>query len=200
MPYARTTAALASVLGTIAFLVTQPLSGQQPTAPAAAASPFGAVSTAAPMTTPVMGGMFPGYPAGASPYSVPVNDPEMTKVLTDEARLDQEASAIVEEYARTEDEGQRSKLKSKLSAALEKQFDLQQKRRELEVARIETQLKKLREVMRKRTDARQAIVDKRLDQLVREAEGLGWTTPGSSSRRGATTYYPSAGVPSQVSR
>ena len=52
-----------------------------------------------------------------------------------------------------------------LAEALQKQFDLQQKRRDLEVAHIEAQLKKLREVMRKRGESRQTIIDKRLDQM-----------------------------------
>lgn len=199
MPYARTTAALAIVLGTIAFLVTQPLAGQQPAQTAAQSPYFAGQAAAFPSTTAPAPVAYPGYaPAVATTAT---NDPELSKVLVEEAKLDQEANSIIEEYAKTEDEGQRSKLKSKLSAALEKQFDLQQKRRELEVTRIENQLKKLRELMRKRSDARQAIVDKRLDQLVREAEGLGWTTPGAPRRAttssSSTLFAPTA---SPVSR
>src|SRR5205823_6115072 len=102
-------------------------------------------------------------------------DPELDKLLAEEGRLDRDAANLIGEYARTEDEAQRVKTKAKLAEALQKQFDLQQKRRDLEVAHIEAQVKKLREVMRKRGEARQTIIDKRLDQLLREADGLGWT-------------------------
>ncbi len=92
-----------------------------------------------------------------------------------EAVLEQQAAGLMREYAQTEDEGQRAKVKTKLADLLNKQFDMQQKRRDQEVAAIEAQLKKLRELMRKRGENRQKIIDNRLDQLVREAEGLGWT-------------------------
>jgi hypothetical protein len=35
----------------------------------------------------------------------------------------------------------------------------------------------VRELMTKRSQERKVIIDKRLDQLVREAEGLGWAPP-----------------------
>ena len=77
----------------------------------------------------------------------------------------------------TEEDAERTKIKAKLSEALNKQFEQQQKRRELELARAEAQLKKVRELMKKRGEERKTIVEKRLDQLVREADGLGWTAP-----------------------
>jgi hypothetical protein len=114
-------------------------------------------------------------PKGA--YIVSRGDGELHKLMESEASSEREVRRLVDEYARTDNEGQRSKIKSKLSEVLDKQFDLQQKRREMEVAQIEAQLKKLRELMRKRSEARQTIVDRRLDQLVRDAEGLGWSSP-----------------------
>jgi len=110
---------------------------------------------------------FGGYSSG---------DPELEKVLSQEHGVDQETHPLLEALAKTENDSERSKIKAKLTTALEKQFDLQQKRRELEVARIEAQLKKLRDLIKKRSDNRQSIVDKRLDQLIREAEGLGWSS------------------------
>jgi hypothetical protein len=103
--------------------------------------------------------------------------PALTNLHNDESRLEEEARSLVGQYSASKDEGEQAKIRSKLSAVLEKQFDLQEKRRDLEVARLEAQLKKIRELMRKRADARQTIVEKRLDQLLREAQGLGWTAP-----------------------
>ena len=133
----------------------------------------------------------PGYaqPATqATPYPDPytplartfpsANDSEMNKLLNDEGAAEREVTKLTRQFVDTEDGTERSKIKSSLSAALEKEFDLQQKRRELELARVEAQIKKVRELMRKRTDNRQSIIDRRLDQIVREAEGLGWSSPG----------------------
>jgi hypothetical protein len=120
-------------------------------------------------------------PPGANPYQAgggwKSHDPEMVKLRTEEARLERDVMALLRDYARAKEDEARSKVKEKLSAVLDKQFDLQQKRRKLEVDRIEAELKKLRDLMQKRTDARKTIVEKRLDQLVREADGLGWTPP-----------------------
>jgi hypothetical protein len=133
---------------------------------------------------------FPGYsaqtrnlapvPFGNMLDSRTVSDPEIAKMHASEASAEREVNNLVKGYAGTSDEAQRTKIKANLSTALEKQFELQQQRRELEVARIEAQLKKLRDLMKKRGDARQTIVEKRLDQLVRDAEGLGWTPPPNS--------------------
>jgi hypothetical protein len=107
-------------------------------------------------------------------------DPELDKLTAAEAEAAREVAKLVAEYKQTEDDAERTKIKTKLSAALSKQFDQQQKRRELELARAEAQLKKVRELMKKRGEERKTIVEKRLDQVVREAEGLGWTPPPSS--------------------
>jgi hypothetical protein len=101
----------------------------------------------------------------------------MQKLLTEEGKAQHEAAGLVRDYTRTEKEKDRDAIKTKLAEVLGKQFDAQQKRRDLELTRLEAQVKKLREVMKKRDDARQKIVNNHLDQLLREADGLGWTAP-----------------------
>jgi len=177
MKYARLAlSALAAALVGLVLIATQPASGQVQNQPAASsATPTPAVITG---SGPVQYAPLPGRPYWYQSFpGTRTSDPELDKLLAEEGRLEQEASGLVEEYSRTQDEAQRGKTKAKLAATLEKQFELQQKRRDLEVAHIETQLKKLREIMRKRGEARQTIIDKRLDQLLREADGLGWTPP-----------------------
>jgi hypothetical protein len=39
---------------------------------------------------------------------------------------------------------------------------------------IDAQVKKLKELVRARTENRREIVSRRLEQIVREAQGLGW--------------------------
>jgi hypothetical protein len=121
-------------------------------------------------------------------------DPELNKLLVAESNAEREVSGLVREYSRKEDDKERAKIKEKLSAALSKQFEAQQKRREHELAKVEAQVKKLRELMKKRGEERKTIIDRRLDQLMREAEGLGWTPPpglrGTSSNVPLTDAQP----------
>jgi hypothetical protein len=104
-------------------------------------------------------------------------DTEMNKLLQEEAAAEQQVAKLVEAYTHAEGEAKRSGIKTNLSSTLEKEFDLQQKRRDLELKGVEDRLKKVRELMKKRNDARRSIIDNRLDQLLREADGLGWTPP-----------------------
>jgi hypothetical protein len=108
-------------------------------------------------------------------YQLSGADKEMQALLSEEGKSEREAATLVRDYARTENDAERAKIKTKLTELLSKEFDTQQKRRDLELTRLEAQVKKLRDIMRKRSDARQSIVQSRLDQLIREAEGLGWT-------------------------
>ena len=105
------------------------------------------------------------------------SDAEMDKLLQEEAEADQKVATLVESYAHTEGEAKRNEIKSSLSTALEKEFDLQQRRRDLELKRVEERVKRVRELMEKRNKAKRSIIDNRLDQLLREADGLGWTPP-----------------------
>lgn len=68
----------------------------------------------------------------------------------------------------------RARIKDDLRELLEKQFELRQRRHEQEIEALEAQVKSLKELVRKRNDNRGLIVSKRLDQILRDAEGLGW--------------------------
>jgi hypothetical protein len=134
-------------------------------------------------------GYAPNYPLDQHA----ARDPERDKLLKGEAAAAQEVQRLVKDYGRTEDDKERTKIKEKLATALSKQFDLQQKRRDLELSRLEAKLKKLRAVLMKRDEERKTIIDKRLDQLVREADGLGWAPP-PGPRGSASSAQPYGGL------
>jgi hypothetical protein len=196
MKYAcLTSAAVVAVLAGIVLVATQPAAGQV----AAPAAPNPVLRPPAQLPDGAIGPVVqyqhqPVVTYHTTPYAAygSAQDPELSKLVSEEAQVEQETAVLIAEYSRSEDEPQRTKTKAKLAATLEKQFDLQQKRRDLEVARIEAQLKKLRDIMRKRGESRQSIIDKRLDQLLREADGLGWTPPHGTPVPGAPTalYVP----------
>jgi hypothetical protein len=113
------------------------------------------------------------------------HDPELSELLKQESKAAGEASRWMKDFTAADTEDKRAKIKTKVQEALGKQFDAQQKRRDLELTRLEAQTKKLRELMKKRTDARTTIIEKRLDQLLREADGLGWASPHGPSIPGS---------------
>lgn len=120
----------------------------------------------------------------------PAEDPEMAQLAADEGAIAHEAQEILSRYAASDDEVDQKKIKRELREALTRQFDLQRKRRELEVTRIEERLRKLREQIKKRNDARETIIDRRLDQLVNEAEGLGWAPSSGAGLGGGQMLTP----------
>ena len=96
------------------------------------------------------------------------------KLALQESALAHEANEIRHRLESATTDAQRSEVRTKLSENLGKQFDLRQKRHGLEIEALETQVKKLRELVRKRQDSREEIISRRVDQILREAEGLGW--------------------------
>jgi hypothetical protein len=128
-------------------------------------------------TTGELPGRMPGMAAD--------DDPEMTELSHTEAALANDSAEIFARFAETENAADRKKISAELRESLAKQFDVQRQRRELELGRIEEQVRKLREQLKKRTDARETIIERRLDQLINEAEGLGWAPPAQAIRGSA---------------
>jgi hypothetical protein len=101
-------------------------------------------------------------------------DPAARKLFAEESSLARSADELVRQLAAAKSDPDRDKIKVKLGEVLEKQFDVRQQRHNMEIAALEAQLKRLQEMVQKRQDGRRDIVAKRLDQLAREAQGLGW--------------------------
>jgi hypothetical protein len=96
-----------------------------------------------------------------------------SKFMAEEMRATQETTELVRKLAEAKGD-EKDKVRSKLNDSLEKQFDLRQKRHNSEIEALEEQIKKLKDLVQKRQDSRKEIISRRLDQLVREAQGLGW--------------------------
>src|SRR5260370_42524483 len=146
---------VSSLLG-FAFMGPQPASSKAPS-PRAGAETEPATS---PQHDPLV--QFTPNPYGGGNYG----DPELSKLHNEEAQIEGKVHELLTQYGRTEKEGDKAAIKKNLTAQLEKQFDLQQKRRELEVAAIESRLKKLRDLIGKRATGKEKIIDRRLDQLL----------------------------------
>jgi hypothetical protein len=88
--------------------------------------------------------------------------------------LANEATEVARQLGSAKSDADRDKLKTQLSTILEKQFELRQQRHKKEIESLEAQVKKLHDLVDKRQENRREIVAKRLDQVLQEAQGLGW--------------------------
>ncbi|HVC98764.1 MAG TPA: hypothetical protein VND64_34185 [Pirellulales bacterium] len=109
------------------------------------------------------------------------HDDQLAELAQLDTNLAQQSQQLIDQYGAATDDVDRAKLKEQLAQTLERQFDSQQKLRELEVSRIEARLKTLRELIAKRNESKRSIIVKRLDQLIGDAEGLGWSSPGAGA-------------------
>jgi enoyl-CoA hydratase/carnithine racemase len=88
--------------------------------------------------------------------------------------LTSQAEQLAQQLAAAKSDSDRDKIKGQLSENLEKQFDERQKRHEQEIKALEAQVKQLKDLVDKRQENRREIIGARLNQIVKEAQGLGW--------------------------
>jgi len=83
---------------------------------------------------------------------------------------------LAQQYVKSTKEDEKKDLRKRLSDALGKQFDQLAEQQKKELEDLETQVSSLKALLKKRHEARDTIIDRRLDQVLQEAEGLGWGT------------------------
>lgn len=88
--------------------------------------------------------------------------------------FDDETREVIEAYRRTDDEAEKARIAKALPELVGKEFDARQKIREHELKQLEEQLRKLQELHQRRAKQRDQIVEERVRQLLRDADGLGW--------------------------
>ncbi len=115
----------------------------------------------------------PGYYV-TSEWKKTAENPELSQLSMQESTLAKQADMLKHRLDGATTDAERSEIRTKLAAILGNQFDLRQKRHGLEIEALETQVRKLRELVRKRQESREEIISRRVEQIVREAEGLGW--------------------------
>jgi hypothetical protein len=108
------------------------------------------------------------------------------------AEQDAEVHKRVEEYRATQDEKERARIAKELPDLIAKEFDARQEAREQELKQLEEQLHKLKELHAKRGQQKEQIVEERVRQLLRDADGLGW---GSEAEMQMNMSVSPMGVP-----
>jgi hypothetical protein len=106
------------------------------------------------------------------------------------ANFQQESSKLAHQYVKAEKEEDKKNIRKKLADVLAKQFDAQVGRQQKDLADLEKQIASLKALLKKRTDAKTTIIDRRMEQLIQDAEGLGWAVPGNYGFPGNQTGNP----------
>jgi hypothetical protein len=88
-----------------------------------------------------------------------------------------QAAQLAQQYVKAEKEDQKKDIRKKLVDVLSQEFDHHSQQQQKELEELEKQIASLRAVLKKRVDAKATIVERRVEQLVQDAEGLGWNAP-----------------------
>jgi hypothetical protein len=108
----------------------------------------------------------------------------------------QEAGQLAKQYVDSKKEDEKREIRKKLTDVLTQQFDQQIQEQQKELEDLEKQIASLKAVLTKRKEAKSTIVERRIEQLIQDAEGLGWNAPGSSGGgRVGPPYGPTGSVP-----
>jgi hypothetical protein len=101
-------------------------------------------------------------------------DPALAQLGGEEANLGRQVQSLGRQLEAADSDTRRDEIKAKLGEALGKQFDVRQKRHGLEIEALEARIKKLKQVVQKRQENRAEMISRRLDQIVRDSQGLGF--------------------------
>ncbi|HEV3083725.1 MAG TPA: hypothetical protein VGY66_28345 [Gemmataceae bacterium] len=100
--------------------------------------------------------------------------------------LQNESVQLAHQIAKAEDDDEKKGLRKKLTQVLDQIFDAHLKEQQKELDDLEKQVARLKKLLSKRREAKETIVERRLEQLVQDAEGLGWNAPNTP--RGGIAY------------
>jgi hypothetical protein len=92
---------------------------------------------------------------------------------------------LIEGWKNSKEGAEREKLETELRALLRREFASRLAVHEREIKKLEEKVRQLRERLALRKEKQEEIVDHRLQQILREAQGLGW---GSEEVHGNTSY------------
>jgi septal ring factor EnvC (AmiA/AmiB activator) len=131
-------------------------------------------------------------PGPTAASTAPTFAPDFAPLVawSQQARSQNRSSELAKEYVKAEKESEKREIRQKMTDALNEQFDEHMKQQEAELAELEKQIADLRAVLKKRSSAKGTIVDQRIEQLIREADGLGWTAPGNPNPYFGRSYSP----------
>ena len=100
------------------------------------------------------------------------SDPDLFKLLKQDAELERTTRQLTMQYRQTVDADSKAEIGAQLADTVAKHFDVRQKRRALELERLEKELDRMKELFEKRNQSRDKIIEQRLKELKGEEESL----------------------------
>jgi hypothetical protein len=123
-------------------------------------------------------------PTGAAPALVPAGFGQMT-YWGPSGQQSAEAAQLAQQYGKATKPEEKQEIRKKLVAALETQFETNAKQQQAELEALEKQLAELKTLLKKRQDAKSTIIERRVEQMILDADGLGWAVPSGAYPGGA---------------
>ena len=100
------------------------------------------------------------------------SDPDLFKLLKQDAELERTTRQLTMQYRQTIDADSKAEIGAQLADTVANHFDVRQKRRALELERLEKELNRMKELFEKRNSSRDKIIEQRLKELKGEEESL----------------------------
>jgi|GEM_PF-3125025 len=91
-----------------------------------------------------------------------------------EKKLTTKSRILAKKYKETDDEDQKNRIREELKGILSELFNIRQQVREDEIERLEKKLAELKEINRKRLANKDAIVEKKLAEMLGENKDMEW--------------------------
>lgn len=98
-------------------------------------------------------------------------DPELYEAERQDMELERRTFELVGKYRQASAQ-ERAALKMEVQEAVAKHFEVRQRKRQLQLTRMERELKQMREEIQRRDEAKDQIVGRRLNELIGEPSGF----------------------------
>ena len=99
------------------------------------------------------------------------NDPELFELESQDQEFERKTFELVGQYRNAPAE-QRPELKKQIQESVTKHFEVRQKKRQLQLTRMEKELQRMRDEIKRRGEAQEEIVGRRLAELLGERGDL----------------------------
>ncbi len=99
---------------------------------------------------------------------------DQSDAAAQEQSLNLQSHELLSQYRAATDSTERERLTNEIGKTVASQFDVRQRLREKELQQLADQLERLRNIHRQRAEQKDRIVKDHVEQLLRDADGLGW--------------------------
>jgi hypothetical protein len=118
-----------------------------------------------------MPGMMPGPHGDAE--AMRQRDPEMFKLVQADNELERRTRELGMQFRQAPPE-QKERIEKEVREAVNKQFEVRQQRRMMELKRLEGELQRVREATERRAKAREQIIQRRVAELLGHDDDVGF--------------------------